>query len=97
MEFWKLAFTSRGVEVTEFLDPNTQMVDFLLPASLQQRYPKSEVSIEVVSMIDIPADRQDSIGRWLHEVSPETETALRNFELKPDLFEWQDLNSGTAK
>ena len=97
MEFWKLAFTSRGVEVTEFLDPNTQMIDFLLPVSLQQRYPKSEISVKMVSMIDIPQDRQDSIGRWLHEVSPETETALRNFELKPDLFEWQDLNAGTVK
>lgn len=97
MEFWKLAFNSRGVEVTAFLDPNTRMVDFLLPASLQQRFPESEISVKVVSMIDIPADRQDSIGRWLHTVSPVTETALRDFELKPDLFEWQDLNAGTVK
>ena len=73
------------------------MIDFLLPVALQQRYPKSEISVKMVSMIDIPQDRQDSIGRWLHEVSPETETALRNFELKPDLFEWQDLNAGTVK
>ena len=97
MEFWKLAFTSRGVEVTEFLDPNTQMIDFLLPVTLQQRYPKSEVSVKMVSMIDIPADRQDSIGRWLHTVSPVTETALHDFELKPDLFEWQNLDAGTVK
>ncbi|MDH4021165.1 MAG: aspartate/glutamate racemase family protein [Xanthomonadales bacterium] len=96
MDFWKLAFTSRGVEVTEFLDPNTQMIDFLLPEALQQRYPASEVSEKMVSMIDIPQDRQDSIGRWLHAVSPETETALRDFELKPDLFKWQDLNTGTV-
>ena len=97
MAFWKLAFSSRGVEVTKFLDPNTRMIDFLLPTSRQQRYPQSEVSVKVVSMIDIPADRQDSIGRWLHTVSPVTETALRNFELKPDLFEWQGLDAGTVK
>jgi hypothetical protein len=42
-------------------------------------------------MIDIPADRQDSIGRYLHSVSPATETALRQFELVPDLFEWRGL------
>lgn len=97
MEFWKLAFTSRGVEVTEFLDPNKQMIDFLLPVSLQQRYAESEILVKVVSMIDIPADRQDSIGRWLHTVSPATETAMRDFELKPDLFEWQDQKAGTVK
>ncbi len=97
MEFWKQAFASRGVEVAAFLNPNTRMVDFLLPASLQQRYPQSEVTVKVVSMIDIPADRQDSIGRYLHTISPATETALREFELYSDLFEWRDLVSGTAK
>ncbi len=89
MEFWKQAFASRGVEVAAFLDPNTRMIDFLLPDALQQRYPQADVTVKVVSMIDIPADRQDSIGRWLHTASPVTETALRNFELKPDLFEWR--------
>jgi len=97
LEFWKQAFTSRGIEVEAFLDPNTQMIDFLLPASLQQRYPHAEVAVKVVSMIDIPADRQDSIGRWLHTVSPATETALRDFELNPDLFEWRHVVSGAAK
>lgn len=97
MEFWKQAFASRGVEVAAFLDPNTRMIDFLFPASLRQRYQQSEVTVKVVSMIDIPADRQDSIGRWLHAVSPTTETALCDFELYPDLFEWHDLVSGTTK
>ena len=97
MESWKLAFASRGVEVAAFLDPNTQMIDFLLPAVIQQRYPQSEITVKVVSMIDIPADRQDSIGRWLHATSPVTEAALRDFELKPDLFEWRDLTPVSKK
>jgi glutamate racemase len=97
MESWKQAFASRGVEVAAFLDPNRRMIDFLLPAPLQQRYPQAEVTVKVVSMIDIPADRQDSIGRWLHKASPVTETALRNFELKSDLFEWRIQNSGTVQ
>ena len=42
-------------------------------------------------MIDIPADRQASIGRYLHTVSPLTESALRHFDLRPDLFEWRGL------
>lgn len=97
MEFWKQAFASRGVEVAAFLNPNTRMVDFLLPASLQQRHQRSEVTVKVVSMIDIPADRQDSIGRYLHTVSPVTETALRDFELQSDLFEWRGMVSGAEK
>ena len=90
MEAWKLAFDSRGVEVDEYLDPNRRMVDFLLPESLNQRYPNSEIAVKVVSMIEIPQDRQNSIGRWLHSVSPMTETALYDYELKADLFEWRD-------
>jgi glutamate racemase len=55
MEFWKKAFSSRGVEVEAFLNPNTRMADFLLPASLYQRFATSDVTVRVVSMIDIPA------------------------------------------
>jgi glutamate racemase len=97
LDFWELAFSSRGVEVAAFLDPNKRMIDFMLPASTQQRFVETDVSVKVVSMIDIPVDRQDSIGRWLHTVSPLTETALRAYELKPDLFEWRDQASGTTK
>jgi len=97
MAFWQQAFASRGIEVAAYLDPNTRMVDFLLPATLQQRYPQSEVTLKVVSMIDIPKDRQNSIGRWLHTVSPATEAALRDFELEPGLFEWRVPVSGAVK
>jgi len=97
LELWQQAFASRGVDVEAFLDPNTRMIDFLLPASMRQRYRQSEVTVKMVSMIDIPVDRQDSIGRYLHAISPATETALREFELRPDLFEWRDLISGTLK
>lgn len=93
MESWMKAFATRGIEVSAFLDPNTRMIDFLLPEPLQQRYAQSEIQVKVVSMIDIPKDRQESIGRWLHRASPVTEAALRDFELKPDLFEWRDLTS----
>ena len=91
MDFWKLAFNSRGVEVKAYLGPNTQMIDFLLPADLQQRYEQTEITIKVISMIDIAIESQESIGRYLHSISPETETALQNYKKAPDLFEWQSL------
>jgi len=97
MEFWKLAFASRGVDVEAFLNPNTNMIDFLLPESSRQRYETSAVTVKVVSMIDIPAESRDSIGRYLHKISPVTESALADFELNPALFSWQQLVSGPVK
>ena len=97
LEFWQQAFASRGVEVAAYLDPNTRLVNFLLPAELQQRYPRAKVTVKVVSMTDIPPESRDSIGRWLHGVSPRTATALRNFEHIPDLFEWRGPAAGSAK
>ncbi len=97
LDLWKRAFESRGVTVEAYLDPNTQMIDFLTPPALRQRFPEPEVTVKVVSMIDIPEDRQDSIGRWLQDVSPATGAALRSFELRPDLFEWRSLVSTPAR
>jgi glutamate racemase len=94
LELWQRAFAARGVAVEAYLDPNTRMVDFLLPEALDGRYEGPEVTVKVVSMIDIPADRQDSIGRYLHAVSPATESALRHFERQPELFEWRGLVAG---
>ena len=97
LEFWEQAFASRGVEVAAFLDPNTQMTDFLLPARLRSRYAHTEITVKAVSMIDIPPASRDSIGRYLQAVSPATEAALRNFELDPGLFEWRDPHSGEER
>ena len=94
---WKLAFESRGVEVEAYLDPNTRMVDFLLPENMRQRFPQSDVSVKFVSMVEIPAASMDSIGRYLHQVSPATETALQNVETLPGLFEWRSLVAGAEE
>ena len=94
LESWKQAFATRGIEVQAVLDPNTQMVDFLLG---EPRYEQSAIDVRVVSMIDIPADSRDSIGRYLDGVSPATAAALRGFEQVPDLFAWQDLGGNEAK
>jgi glutamate racemase len=88
---WKLAFESRGVAVEAFLDPNTHMVDFLLPEPLKQRYPAAEVSVRAVSMIPIPDASTASIGRFLQSVSPATADALRSYEQEENLFEWRSL------
>jgi glutamate racemase len=86
---WQAAFESRGVAVEAYLDPNTQMVDFLLPRALWRRHPAPEVSVQAVSMIPIPEAAVDSIGRYLQGVSPDTAAALRAYRQLPGLFDWQ--------
>jgi glutamate racemase len=88
LESWRLAFESRGVAVEAYLDPNSRMVDFLLPGASRQRHPGTTVTVKVVSMIPLADAAVDSIGRFLHGVSPATETALRDYQLAPGLFEW---------
>ena len=94
LDFWKLAFESRGVKVDAYLDPNTKMIDFLLPEQYQNRFASSDVSVKVVSMIEIPSQSRESLGRYLHDISPATETALQHYEQRTDLFKWQDLVAG---
>ena len=96
LESWKLAFESRGVEVAAYLDPNTQMVDFLVPETLWQRYPQSEVTVSAFSMLKISEASVESIGRFLNSVSPATEKALREIHVEPGLFEWQSLVVGAG-
>ena len=91
LDAWKLAFESRGVEVAAYLDPNTRMVDFLMPADLWQRFPESEVRVRAVSMVPISEGSIDSIGRYLDAVSTPTAAALRDYRLEPGLFEWRGL------
>ena len=91
LESWKLAFDSRGVEVDAYLDPNTRMVDFLLPEALWQRYPEARVNVSAVSMVPLAQASLDSIGRYLDAISPATAAALREYRLEPGLFQWQEL------
>jgi glutamate racemase len=89
LELWKRAFESFGVKPQAFLNPNFRMNDFLFENSRTGRYKKTDVSVWVVSMVGIENQRIQSIGSWLEELSPQTAEALRNYEHKPELFEWK--------
>jgi glutamate racemase len=94
IEAWRDAFASRGIPVAEVLNPNDTMVDILLPESLRGRRESVDVTVRAVSMVEIPAEHRESIGRWLRERSPAPADALRDYELKPDLFAWRDVVEG---
>jgi glutamate racemase len=94
LDLWKKAFKSLGVKPKAFLNPNFRMNDFLFQSPRTGRYKKTDVSVRVVSMVEIEKKRIQSIGTWLEELSPQTADALRNFTHDPKLFEWKKFVSG---
>jgi glutamate racemase len=89
LELWEGAFESFGVKPRAFLNPNFRMNDFLFENSRIGRYKKTDVSVRVLSMVEIEKQRIQSIGTWLEEVSLQTAEALRNYEYESELFEWK--------
>jgi hypothetical protein len=66
------------------------MIDFLFEQQNQNRFERTEISISVVSMVEIGEEKIESIGKRLGETSPQTRDALSFYELKPDLFKWKE-------
>jgi glutamate racemase len=89
LDLWEKAFESFGVKPRAFLNPNFRMNDFLFQTEKTNRYKSTELSVKVVSMVEIEKKRMQSISAWLEELSPQTANALRNYTHDSQLFEWQ--------
>jgi hypothetical protein len=94
LDLWKKAFESLGVKPKAYLNPNFRMNDFLFNSPRKGHSRNADVSVHVVSMIEIDGDRIRSIGRWLEELSPQTACALKAYTQDPNLFEWKRFMSG---
>lgn len=94
MAAWREAFAARGVPVAGFLNPNLTMIDGLWSDPARARVDSVEVRVRVVSMVEIPQETIDSLGGLLQQQSPTTATALREYQLIPDLFLWRDVVKG---
>jgi hypothetical protein len=93
LDLWKRAFESLGVKPRAFLNPNFRMNDFLFQTPYTGRYKKSDISIQVISMVEIEGKRIRSIGQWLEEMSPQTAAALKDYTQDPALFEWKKFTN----
>jgi glutamate racemase len=91
LELWKKAFTEMGSPPLAILNPNARMLDFLFSDQSRNRSRNTEVTVEVISMVQIKEAQQKSIGTWLQTRSPRTAEALRQYLWVPDLFEWKSL------
>jgi len=81
------AFAEAGHPGIEILDPNPLMADFLFKPPYLHRYPRTEVSVEVVSKLEITEQERAAIGPLLEAVSPAVAGAFRNYTFNPKLFE----------
>jgi aspartate/glutamate racemase len=89
-DLWEEAFRSSKVNPLGFLNPNSKMIDFLFEPQERNRFEGTEISIRVISMVEIGKEKIESIGKRLGETSPQTSEALSNYELKPNLFKWKE-------
>jgi glutamate racemase len=89
LPFWERAFEEAGIEPLAVLNPNFRMADILVSPGYAGRSEKTEVTVKVVSMVDISRRKIDSLAPWLERISPETAEALRRTDHQPSLFEWK--------
>ncbi len=91
LDLWKNAFRSLGREPVEFLNPNPRMNDFLFRPQYQDRFSKTDVSVRIVSLVEIGKEKVESLGSFLKPLSPQTGEALQKYEWKKDLFQWENF------
>jgi glutamate racemase len=90
---WEKAFEEAGIKPLAVLNPNFRMTDVLFEPKFRERYPRTEVRVRVVSMVEIDGRKIDSLSVWLEPLSPETAEGLRGYEHEPSLFEWRSFVS----
>jgi len=93
LPLWEKAFAEAGVAPLAIFNPNFRMTDILANREYAGRHNKTDVSIKVVSMVEISRQEIDSLALWLERMSPETAEALRRYEFRPALFEWREFVS----
>lgn len=82
---------AQGVRRSATLNPNDRMADFLFPQKIANRFDATEVSVQTASMVEIDPQTVEALSPVLMETSPQVGEALRNWELVPDLFNWQHV------
>lgn len=89
LPLWEKAFENLNVKPLAILNPNSRMVDFLFRPRRHNRYMQSDISVRVVSMVEISQEQIASIGEYIKKQSPQTAEALENYDLEEKLFKWE--------
>ena len=84
---FKNAFSEAGYPEIKILNPNPEMSNFLFKPQYLNRFPKTEVTVEVVSKTKITEEKIASLGKLVEKISPVTAEATLNYLYDPDLFD----------
>ena len=84
---FKDAFTEAGYSEIKIINPNPEMSNFLFNPKYSNRYPETEVNVEVVSKTKITNEKIASLGALVEMISPQTAEATKNYSYDPDLFD----------
>jgi len=86
LKWWEQAFQQLNRSPQAILNPNSDMLGFLQRPALPPQFSRTEITVTVVSKVEISPDMIQSIGELVQLVSPITAEALRLFQLRPELF-----------
>jgi hypothetical protein len=67
------------------------MNDFLFRPQDRNRFESTDVSVRIVSMVEIGEGKIESLRSLLLPISAQTTDALRNYEWEKDLFPWKNF------
>jgi glutamate racemase len=91
LSLWNEAFRSLAAEPVAFLNPNSNMNDFLFHSQYQNRFPNTDTSVRMISMVEISKQKIETLGTFLQPISPQTVAALQQYEWVEDLFPWKNF------
>lgn len=91
-EIFAATLREAGAERVDVLDPNRKMSELFFPTSVREPAVDPQIAVRVVSRaIPLPGEIR-SIAELVEPVSPATAAALRNYELRRDLFPFTGLD-----
>jgi len=87
MQQFKDEFATAGYPDIVIIDPNPEMADFLFKPPYLNRFPETNVTMEVISKTKISEQKRISLSELLEQISHLTAEALLNYQYDPDLFD----------
>ena len=85
---WEKAFKQNNSKLSGVLNPNYEMSKILFQKNEQQTPSETELKISVVSKVKLAEKNINSMTNLFKSSCPELAKALKNYELKQDLFSY---------
>lgn len=83
---FKEEFASHNIAVANFLNPNPLMIDFMFDEKHINRFQKTDVSVKVVSQIELLPNKIEAISNLVKPTSLSTSEALKNYKYSSGFF-----------